>query len=225
MKGLIGKKIGMTQVFDEAGNRVPVTVVDVSSNVVVQKKSAHGKDGYAALKLGFGKVKKLEKEGEEPKWRLAKPRVGVFKAAGIEEPRRHTREIRISESALDDYEVGQELGCELFELGDWVDVTGISKGRGFSGVMKRHNFAGFPATHGTHNFYRHGGAIGMSADPARVLRGMKMPGQFGNQRVTVQNLEIAGRMEEDDALLVKGGIPGAKNGIVVIRTAVKKAVA
>lgn len=221
-KGLIGKKVGMTQVFDEAGNRVPVTVVDVSSNVVVQKKSAHGKDGYAALKLGFGTVKKLEKEGTDPKWRLSKPRVGVFLSAGIDEPRRHLREIRVSESSLDDYEVGQELGPELFELGDWIDVTGISKGRGFAGVVKRHNFAGFDATHGTHNYYRHGGAIGMSADPARVLKGMKMPGQYGNRQVTVQNLQIAGRMEEDGAILIKGGIPGPKGGIVVVKTAVKK---
>lgn len=224
-KGLIGKKVGMTQVFDEEGNRVPVTVVEVGGNVVVQKKSAHGKDGYSALKLGFGDVKKLEKEGKEPKWRLAKPKTGVFLAAGIEEPRRHLREVRVSESALDDYEVGQDLGVEQFELGDWVDVTGISKGRGFTGVMKRHNFAGFDATHGTHAYYRHGGAIGMSADPARVLPGMKMPGQYGDSKVTIQNLEIAGVMEEDDALLIKGGIPGATNGIVVIRAAVKKTAA
>ncbi len=222
MKGLIGRKVGMTQVFDDEGNRVPVTVVEVEKNVVIQKKSAHGKDGYSALKLGFGKVKKLEKEGKEPKWRLNKPRVGVFQQAGIEEPRRHVREIRVPEEALDDYEVGQELGAELFDLGDWVDVTGTSKGRGFSGVMKRHNFAGFPATHGTHEYFRHGGSIGMSADPARVLAGMKMPGQYGNETVTIQNLQIAGTMEEDNAVLVKGGIPGSKGGIVIIRSAIKK---
>ena len=223
-KGLIGRKVGMTQVFDEEGNRVPVTVVEVGGNVVVQKKSEHGKDGYSALKVGYGDVKKLEKEGTEPKWRLSKPKVGVFLQAGIEKPRRHLREFRVPESVLDNYEVGQELGADHFELGDWVDVTGISKGRGFTGVMKRHNFAGFKATHGTHNYYRHGGAIGMSADPARVLKGMKMPGQYGNCKVTIQNLQIVGRMEEDDALLIKGGIPGSKNGIVEIKTAVKKSV-
>lgn len=222
MKGLIGKKVGMTQVFDDAGNRVPVTVVEVGGNVVVQKKSEHGKDGYAAVKLGYGDVKKLEKEGTEPKWRLSKPRVGVYLQAGIDAPRRHLREFRIPEAMLDDYEVGQELGAEHFELGEFVDVTGTSKGRGFTGVMKRHNFAGFKATHGTHNYYRHGGAIGMSATPARVLAGMKMPGQYGNSRVTVQNLEIVGRMEEDEALLIKGGIPGPKNGIVEIKAAIKK---
>ena len=222
MKGLIGEKVGMTQVFDDEGNRVGVTVVDVSSNVVVQKKSEHGKDGYSAIKLGFGKVKKLEKEGEEPTWRLSNPETGVFTEAGIEEPRRHLREIRVPEAALDDYEVGQELGADLFELGDWIDVTGISKGRGFSGVMRRHNFGGFGATHGTSAVYRHGGSIGMSADPGHVLKGMKMPGQYGDSKVTIQNLEVAGLMEDDDAVLVKGGIPGSKGGIVVLRSAVKK---
>lgn len=222
MKGLIGRKIGMTQVFDDEGNRVGVTVVEVEKNVVVQKKSKHGKDGYSALKLGFGNVKKLEKEGKEPEWRLTKPEVGVFMEAGIDEPRRHLREIRIPEPALDDYEVGQELGPELFELGDWVDVTGTSKGRGYTGVVKRHNFAGFPATHGTHEYYRHGGSIGMSADPGRVLPGMRMPGQYGSRKVTIQNLQVAGLMEDDDAILIKGGIPGPKNGIVIVRTAIKK---
>lgn len=223
MKGLIGKKVGMTQIFDDEGNRVAVTAVDVGKNVVVQKKSAHGKDGYSAIKLGFGDVKKLEKEGEEPEWRLKKPQVGVFENAGIEQPRRHLREIRVSESELDEYEVGQELSADLFELGDWIDVTGISKGRGFTGVVKRHNFSGLHQTHGTSEYFRHGGSIGMSADPARVLKGMKMPGQHGNRKVTIQNLEVAGLMEEDDALLIKGGIPGPKGGIVVVRSAVKKA--
>ncbi len=220
-KGLIGRKVGMTQVFDEDGDRIPVTVVEVDGNVVVQKKSAHGKDGYSALKLGFGSVKKLEKEGTEPKWRLSKPRVGVFKAAGIEEPRRHVREFRVDEGDLDNYEVGQELGVDQFELGDLVDVTGTSKGRGFTGVMKRHNFAGFHATHGTHEYYRHGGSIGMSADPARVLPGMKMPGQYGNTTTTIQNIEVVGVLEEENALLLKGGVPGPKTGILKIQSAVK----
>lgn len=222
-KGLIGEKVGMTQIFDDEGNRVGVTVVDVGGNVVVQKKSEHGKDGYSAIKLGYGDVKKLEKEGEEPEWRLSKPEVGVFESAGIERPRKHLREIRVEEPALDDYEVGQQLGADLFELGDWIDVTGTSKGRGFSGVMRRHNFSGVRATHGTSEMFRHGGAIGMSADPARVLKNMKMPGQHGNKQVTIQNLEIAGLMEDENAVLVKGGIPGPNGGIVVIRSAVKKA--
>lgn len=222
MKGIIGKKVGMTQVFDEAGNRVPVTVIKVDKNVVVQKKSAHGKDGYSALKLGFGEVKKLEKEGKEPKWRLSKPRAGVFLKAGVETPRRHIREFRIPESALDEFEVGQEIGPDFFELGDWVDVTGTSKGSGFTGVMKRHNFAGAKATHGVHEFFRHGGSIGMSATPARVFPGKKMPGQHGNVRVTIQNLQVVGIMEEDDAILIKGGVPGSRGGVVTIKSAIKK---
>ncbi len=221
-KGLIGKKVGMTQVFDGEGNRVAVTVVKVDGNVVVQKKSAHGKDGYSALKVGFGDVKKLEKEGTEPRWRLNKPRTGVFLKAGIDRPRRHLREFRMPETALDNYEVGQELGADTFNNGDWIDVTGTSKGRGFTGVMKRHNFAGAKASHGVHEFFRHGGSIGMSATPGRVFRGKKMAGQHGNARVTVQNLRIMGVMPEENALMIRGGIPGPNGGIVTIRPAIKK---
>lgn len=220
-KGLIGKKVGMTQIFGPDGNRIPVTVVEVGGNVVVQKKSEHGDDGYAAIKLGYGSVKKLEKEGEEPKWRLSKPKLGIFESAGIEEPRKHLREFRVDESDLDEYEVGQELGADLFEPGDYVDVEGTSKGRGFSGVMRRHNFAGAKASHGTHEYFRHGGSIGMSADPARVLPGMKMPGQEGNAKTTIQNLQIVQVLDEDDAVLVKGSVPGPSEGIVLLRTAVK----
>lgn len=221
-KGLLGEKVGMTQVFDPEGNAIPVTVVKVDGNVVVRKKSEHGKDGYAAIQVGYGKVKKLEKEGTEPKWRLKKPQVGVFTAAGIEEPRRHLREFRVDEKDLDGYEVGQALGAELFDTGEWIDVSGTTKGRGFSGVMRRHNFKGMKATHGTHEYFRHGGSIGMSADPARVFPGMKMPGQHGNARRTVQNLRVIQVLAEDNAILVKGGIPGPNGGIVEIRTAVKK---
>lgn len=222
-KGLIGQKVGMTQIFNEDGNRIPVTVVRVGGNVVVQKKSAKGKDGYSAIKVGFGDIKKLEKEGTEPKWRISKPRAGVFLAAGIDAPRRHVREFRLEESALDAYEVGQELGVEQFNVGDWVDVTGTSKGAGFTGVMKRHNFAGGKASHGVHEFYRHGGSIGMSATPSKVARGKKMAGQMGNERVTVQNLRVLRVLPEDNAIVIKGAIPGATGGIVEIKTAVKKA--
>lgn len=221
-KGLIGKKVGMTQLFGPNGVRIPVTVVDVGGNVVVQKKSKHGKDGYAAVKLGYGDVKKLEKEGTEPRWRLAKPQVGMFAAAGIDEPRKHVREVRVDEADLDQYEVGQDLGPDLFQVGEFVDVTGTSKGRGFSGVMRRHNFAGAKASHGVHEFFRHGGSIGMSADPSRVLPGMKMPGQYGNAITTVQNLQIVQLLPEDNAVLVKGSVPGPNGGIVMLRTAVKK---
>lgn len=222
IKGLIGRKAGMTQVFQDDGTRVPVTVVDVDSNVVVQKKSEEGSEGYSALKLGFDRAHKLEKEGEDPEWRLPQPEVGVFKSVGIDVPREHLREIRVDESDLEHYEVGQELGADLFDEGDWVDVRGKSKGRGFTGVVKQHNFAGSPATHGTHEYFRHGGAIGQSADPARVFPGLKMPGQSGDEQVTIQNLRIVRVLPDEDAIAVKGGIPGPKTGLVIVRTAVKK---
>ncbi len=222
MKGLLGKKVGMTSIFDATGNKIPVTVIDVGSNVVVQKKSAHGTDGYSAIKIGFGLVHKFEKDGTEPRWRLNAPGVGVFAKAGIEVPRRMTREIRVQEGELDRYTVGQELGADSFLVGEFIDVTGTSKGRGFTGVMKRHNFAGGKASHGVHEYFRHGGSIGMSAYPARVVKGRKMPGQHGNVRVTVQNLRVAGILAEDNAILVRGAVPGPNGGIVMVRSAVKK---
>jgi large subunit ribosomal protein L3 len=221
-KALLGRKMGMTQVFDANGDRVGVTVIDVDSNVVVQKKSKDGPDGYSAVKLGFDRAKKLEKEGEEPEWRLSLPEVGVFENAGIDVPRKHLKEFRCDESDLEAYEVGEELGADLFRVGEWVDVTGTSKGRGFTGVMKRHNFSGAPASHGTHEYFRHGGAIGQSADPARVFPGIKMPGQSGNKRTTIQNLRVAKILEDDNAIAVTGSVPGSKGGLVMLRTAVKK---
>ena len=222
MKGIMGRKVGMTQLFDDNGDRIPVTVLDVSSNVVVQLKSVEGKDGYSAIKIGFEEAHKFEKEGEEPRWRLSKPRVGVFQSAGIDVPRRHLREFRVEEAELEDYEVGQELGADLFHAGEYVDVTGTSKGRGYTGVMKRHNFAGAKASHGVHEYFRHGGAIGMSAYPARVLPGMRMPGQYGNRRVTIQNLLVFKTRPEDDLVLVKGSVPGPNGSVVMLRSAVKK---
>lgn len=223
VKGLLGKKAGMTQVFDEqSGDSIPVTVVDVDSNVVVELKHSDDPEGYSAVKLGFERAHKLEKEGEEPEWRLPDPEVGVFESAGIEVPRRHVREIRMSDSAVDNYEQGQELGADLFDAGEWIDVTGTSKGRGFTGVVKRHNFSGSPASHGTHEYYRHGGSIGQSADPARVFPGLKMPGQEGNKQVTIQNLRVVRVLEDKNALAVKGGIPGPKSGLVLVKTAAKK---
>jgi large subunit ribosomal protein L3 len=221
-KGLIGKKVGMTQLFGPTGVRIPVTVVEVGGNVVIQKKSAEGADGYSAIKLGYGEVKKLEKEGEESKWRMTKPQVGVFTAAGIDAPRQHVREFRVSEEDLDGYEVGQALEPDFFEVGEYVDVTATSKGRGYTGVMMRHNFAGAKATHGVHEAFRHGGSIGMSADPSRVLAGTKMAGQHGNATVTIQNLQVIQVLPEENAVLIKGSIPGANGGIVTLRTATKK---
>ena len=225
MKGLLAKKIGMTHIFTEDGRRLPVTVLDASSNVVVQKKSTQGKDGYTAIKIGFEKAHKFTKagdEGAEPKWRLSRPLLGVFQKAGIEEPRRRMTEFRVTETELDEYNVGDELGANIFKVGQFVDVTGTSKGRGFTGVMKRHNFKGTRATHGTHEFFRHGGSIGASAWPARVFKNMKMPGQHGNARATVQNLHVVDIIEEDNIILVKGGVPGPNGGVVMIRTAVKR---
>lgn len=221
-KGLLGKKIGMTQLFGPTGVRIPVTVIDVGGNVVVQKKSKEGSDGYSAIKIGYGEVKKLQKDGAEDKYRLSKPQIGVFTAAGVDAPRRHIREFRVAESDLEHYEVGQELNAELFKAGEFVDATGTSKGRGFSGVMRRHNFAGGKASHGNHEYFRHGGSIGMSADPGRVFPGKKMGGQMGNTTATVQNLQVVQVLPEDNAILVKGSVPGANGGIVLLRTAVKK---
>ena len=222
MKGLIGKKVGMTQVFDADGNRIPVTVIEVGGNVVVQKKSTTGKDGYSAIKLGYGDVHKHEKDGTEPRWRLSKPRVGVFTKAGIDAPRKHVAEVRVREEELDQYEVGQILGADLFATGEFVDVCGTSKGRGYTGVMKRHNFKGAKGSHGVHEYFRHGGSIGSSAYPSRVFPGKKMAGQHGNARVTVQNLRVIDILPEDNAILVRGAVPGPNGGIVTVKQAIKK---
>lgn len=221
-KGILGRKVGMTQVFDETGDRIPVTVIDVSSSIVVQKKSEEGKDGYNAIKIGYGLAHKLEKEGEETGWRMSKPEAGVFLKAGIDVPRKHVREFRVDASELADFEVGQELNADTFAAGEYVDATGTSKGRGFTGVMKRHNFRGTKASHGVHEFFRHGGSIGMSAYPARVLPGKKMAGQHGNARVTIQNLRVHKVLGEDNLILVKGSVPGPNGGIVMVRSAIKK---
>jgi large subunit ribosomal protein L3 len=207
-KGLMGRKVGMTQLFDAEGNRTAVTVVDVRSNVIVQKKSETSKDGYSALKLGFGEVHQHQKEGEAPRWRMNRPRVGVFTKAGIAAPRKHVKEFRVLEADLARYEVGQELGA--------------TKGSGFSGVMKRHNFSGMRSSHGVHEFFRHGGSIGMGTWPGRVFKGMGMAGQHGNARITTQNLRIHKILAEDGLILIKGSVPGPNGGIVTIRSAVKK---
>lgn len=222
MRGLIARKLGMTQVFTPDGKQIPVTVLHTGPNVVVQKKSANGKDGYAAVKLGFGEIKKLEKEGEEPRWRLNAPRVGVFQKAGIDSPRRFVVELRVDEGELDRYEVGGTITADEFVAGMFIDATGKSKGRGFAGVMKRHNFHGAAEmTHGTHENFRHAGSIGASADPARVVRGKRMPGQYGNARATSQNLHVVEVIADQNLLLVKGSVPGPTGGIIVVRSATK----
>ncbi len=208
-RGLIGKKLGMTQIFTEDGFRLACTVLELGPCSVVQKKLANGKDGYNAIKLGFEDV--AEKK-------LNRPRLGVFKAKSLE-PKRHLRELRLNADDIDDYKVGQELKSELFKVGDIVNVSGTSKGSGFAGVMKRHGFRGAKRTHGAHEAFRHGGAIGMCADPGKVIKGQKMPGQKGNKRVTVKQLRIVRSHPDLNLVLVQGSVPGPPKGLVFVPSA------
>ena len=205
-KGLIGKKLGMTQVFSIDG-AVPVTAIEAGPCTVIQKKEK-SKDGYDALQLGFGRKNAKN---------TTKPLQGHFKQAdrGIF---RHLREFRLD--SIDGYEVGSEVKVDIFQAGDYVDIVGISKGRGFAGSVKRHGFGGGRKTHGS-MFHRAPGSIGASADPSRVLKGKKLPGHMGNQRVTAQNLQIFSVRPEKNLLLIKGAIPGSANGIVLIKNAIK----
>lgn len=202
--GLLGRKIGMSQVFDQEGNLVPVTVLEMGPNKVIQVKTKDGKDGYDALKVGFGDIK-LKK--------INRPQLGVFKSAGVE-PRLAVREFRV-EDGVADYSVGDELTVAMFMPGEKVDVTATSKGRGYQGVVKRHGFKGAKeASHGTHEYKRHPGSIGCSAYPGRVIKGKKLPGQMGNKKVTVRALTVVAVYPEQNLLLVKGSVPGPKNGLV-----------
>ncbi len=206
-KGLIGKKLGMTQVFTDEG-AIPVTVIEAGPCVVIQKKKA-AKDGYEAIQVGYGRKRQK---------RVTKPLQGHFKKAdkGLFSV---LKEFRVESS--DEYELGAELKADIFEIGDYVDVVGTSKGRGFAGVVKRHGFRGGRATHGS-MFHRAPGSIGASADPSRVLKGRKLPGHMGDQRVTVQNLFVLGIRPEMNIILVKGAVPGCNNGIVLIKESIKK---
>lgn len=209
MPGLIGEKVGMTRVFGADGNVVPVTVIRTGPCVVVQKKEP-SKDGYGALQLGFGGKKMQALTGAE-RGHLARAGKGAFRVL---------REFPVPDVAQ--YQLGQEIKvAELFKVGDRVDVTGVSKGRGFTGVIKRWGFAGFPASRGTHEYFRHGGSIGNRSFPGRVFKGKRMAGQWGNERVSVQDLEVVAVESERDLLLVKGSVPGAKRGILLVRSSVK----
>jgi large subunit ribosomal protein L3 len=212
-KGLIGKKLGMTQIFED-GNRIPVTVLELGPNTIVQKKLPDSKDGYGAIQIGFG-----EKEHRK----VNKPMTGHFKRADVK-PLRELCELRVNEAdKLAEFEVGQELKADVFAAGDWVDITGTSIGKGFAGVMKRWNHKGAKTkTHGTHEVFRHGGSIGTRSTPGRVHRGMNMPGQMGNKRVTTQNLRVVKVDLENNLVLIRGAVPGSKNSYVVVRDAVKK---
>lgn len=208
VREIIGKKLGMTRMFSQEGNIVPVTVVEAGPCPIVQKKTKEN-DGYTALQVGFLKKKPT---------RVNRPLMGHFEKCGVG-AFYVLKELRVDE--VDSFELGQEIAVDIFEPGDLVDVTGTTKGRGFSGVMKRHGFRGAPGSHGTHEYFRHGGSIGSAADPSRTFKGKKMPGHFGNRKVTVQNIEVVEVRPEQNLIFLKGAIPGWRNGIVVIKQATK----
>ncbi|MEV8323246.1 50S ribosomal protein L3 [Kitasatospora sp. NPDC059811] len=209
IKGILGEKLGMTQVWDENNRIVPVTVVKAGPNVVTQVHTADSPAGYDAVQIGFGEI--------DPR-KVNKPLAGHFAKAGVT-PRRHLVELRTSDAS--EYTLGQEITAELFEAGVKVDVTGTSKGKGFAGVMKRHNFRGLGAGHGVQRKHRSPGSIGGCATPGRVFKGMRMAGRMGHERVTTQNLTVHAVDAEKGLLLIKGAIPGPNGGLVLVRTAAK----
>ncbi len=208
--GLLGRKVGMTQIFsEETGDVTPVTAVEVGPCVVLQKKTVQS-DGYDAVQIGFVDKKKQK---------VTKPEAG-HAAKSKATVKRYIKEVRLSSETVAEYEVGQELKADLFKIGDRVDVTGVSIGKGYAGVMKRHNFRGARHSH-NHEFFRHGGSIGNRSDPGKVFKNKKMPGQLGNEKVTVQNLKVVAIEADKNIVLIKGAIPGAKNGFVSIKASVK----
>ena len=210
MTGLIGRKIGMMQYYNAEGNVIPVTVVETGPCVVVQKKDA-ATDGYTALQVGFGS-KKAQRVNKATQGHMAKAGKGAFQVL---------REFRLDD--VSQYEVGQEIkATDLFKIGDLIDVSGISKGHGYTGVIKRWSFAGFPGSHGTHEYFRHGGSIGNRSYPGRVRKGKKMAGHWGNEQISTQNLLVVDIRAEENLMFVRGAVPGSKQGVVVLRPAVKK---
>ncbi|NLW99654.1 MAG: 50S ribosomal protein L3 [Actinomycetales bacterium] len=210
LKGLLGEKLGMTQVWDADNRLVPVTVVKAGPCVVTQVRTEEA-DGYSAVQIGFGAI--------DPR-KVNQPLTGHFEKAGVT-PRRHLVELRTADAA--DYEPGQELTAEIFEAGQAVDVTGTTKGKGFAGVMKRHGFKGVSASHGAHRNHRKPGSIGGASTPGRVFKGMRMAGRMGGERQTTQNLTIHAVDAEKGLLLIKGAVPGPRGGVVLLRTAAKGA--
>jgi large subunit ribosomal protein L3 len=207
-KGILGTKLGMTQIFDENARVVPVTVIQAGPCTVAQLKSPE-RDGYAAVQLAFGEVK--------PR-RITKPVAGHYAKAGVE-PHRHLVELRTADAA--EYALGQELKADVFAAGDRVDVVGVSKGKGTAGVMKRHGFAGLGASHGTERKHRSPGSVGACATPGRIFKGMRMSGHMGHERVTVLNLQVVKVDPERNLLLVRGAVPGPKRGLVMLRSSVR----
>lgn len=206
-KGIIGKKLGMTQVFSDDGSAIGVTAIEVEPSVVLQVKTKE-KDGYDAVQIGYGRVKQKS---------VTKPLQGHFNKAN----KGFFRIVREIPALSEKYEVGQEITADILKMGDYVDVVGTSKGKGFQGVVKRHGFGGGRATHGS-MFHRAPGSIGASADPSRVFKGTKMGGQMGNVRKTIQNLQVWQVRSDRKLLLLKGAVPGSKNGFVLIKKAKKK---
>lgn len=208
MKSIMGKKIGMTQIFDENGVMIPVTVVEAGPVVVTQIKTEET-DGYNAVQVGFGEVKEKH---------VNKPMKGHFAKAGVA-LKKHVKELT-PEDGIENYSLAQEIKVDIFEAGEKIDVTGISKGKGFQGSIKRHGQSRGPETHGSH-YHRAPGSMGSASDPSKVRKGKKLPGHMGHVRVTIQNLEVARVDAEKNLILIKGAIPGPKKGLVVIKTAVK----
>ena len=210
VKGLLGTKLGMTQVWDEQSNLVPVTVIAAGSNVVTQVRNEEV-DGYTAVQIAFGEI--------DPR-KVDKPTAGHFEKAGVA-PRRHLVELRTADAG--DYELGQELGADVFEAGTKIDVTAKSKGKGTAGVMKRHGFAGVGASHGAHRNHRKAGSIGGASTPGRVFKGLRMAGRMGAVKHTTQNLTVHAVDAENNLLLIKGAVPGPKGAVVLVRSAAKEA--
>ncbi len=212
MKGIIGKKVGMTQIFGDDGNVIPVTVIDVSSCEVVGKRTLET-DEYTAVVIGLEDAKEKH---------LTKAQIGSFKKAGAK-AKRILKEFRVTAEELAKFNVGEPVKAEMFTKGQIVDVTGITKGRGYQGVVKRWGFRGFGQTHGTHEYRKHPGAIGQRKTPGRVYPNKRLPGHYGVEQVTIQNLTVADIIPEKNLILVKGGIPGHNEAMVVVKPAVKVA--
>jgi len=208
VKGILGRKLGMTQVWDSDNRVIPVTVIQAGPCRVVQLKTPE-RDGYSAVQIAFGAAKEQ---------RLTKPELGHLKKNGAA-PSKHLAELRVDD--LSPYAVGQVIGADVFAAGERVDVTGISKGKGFTGVMQRHNFKGQGASHGNHKHHRAPGSIGACSFPGRVFKGVKMSGHMGHEQVTTLNLEVVASDPERNLLLVKGSVPGPRGGVVLVRNAVK----
>jgi len=212
MIAILGRKIGMTQFFDELGNRIPVTMIQAGPCPVLRVKTAEGRDKYDAVVLGLG-------EGRVKS--LTKPELGVFKKLGVE-PVQVVREIRVdpvTEAPL--YQPGTSVDVSLFQAGEKVDVVGTSRGRGFQGVMKRHGFAGFPGSHGTHEYFRHAGSIGNRTWPGRTIKGRRMSGHMGDARATIVNLKAVAVLPQQNLMLIQGAVPGSPDNLVMVRKAVK----